>query len=218
MRHDPPLQNYFTDRFSLADLFFSVSRLSRAAKPQEARNKFFVMTRHFIWSCTNQFPLWSYTILVTLYMYVAKTQGQMIWWGQRQAANEAFTTLAICCKFQKKCWEFCFYTDFFMLYTCRARGRWLQFGKFRASQDVIITWSFALSFRRTALNSDFTHIFSCFYTCIHSQDKGRLPQTTTFLSSYRSLLLQSFLWSHYDIPNSNETKHPNLFCILTSAI
>ena len=64
----PATANIFTRRFSLRDLF-SLSPL--AAKPHGARNKFLVMTRHFITLISyykpriNHFPLWSYTILVT---------------------------------------------------------------------------------------------------------------------------------------------------------
>ena len=31
--------------------------------------------------------------------------GGIIRWGQFQATNEAFTTLVICCKFHKNCFE-----------------------------------------------------------------------------------------------------------------
>ena len=34
-----------------------------------------------------------------------RTHGQPFRWGQFQATNEAFTTLVICCKFQKNCFE-----------------------------------------------------------------------------------------------------------------
>ena len=53
-------------------VIFSVSTLSRAAKPHGAWNKIYVLTRHFITLISyyklpiNHFPLWSYTIFVKI--------------------------------------------------------------------------------------------------------------------------------------------------------
>ena len=52
------------------------------------------------------------------YMYIAPGpsipgQGQIIRWGPFQATKEAFTTMVICCKNQKNCFELRFYIDFY---------------------------------------------------------------------------------------------------------
>ena len=47
------------------------------------------------------------------YMYIASWTGADNPMGSIHASNKAFTTLVICCKFQKNCFELLFFMDFF---------------------------------------------------------------------------------------------------------
>ena len=56
-----------------------------------------------------------YRIYLNFMNYIASWTGGIIRWGQFQATKEALTTLVICSKFQKNCFELWFYIDFFMI-------------------------------------------------------------------------------------------------------
>ena len=110
----------------------------------------------------NLFNLWFYIDCIKiLWITCVKPpeQGQIIRWGQFQATNEAFTTLVICCKFQKNCSELWLYMDFLWFHTC-AGG--LQRGKFWASQEAVITLIIYCKLQKILhrLFHDFIHVYS----------------------------------------------------------
>ena len=109
------------NRVSSNIFIFSVSTLSRAAKPHGAWNKMYVLKRHFITLISyyklliKHFSLWSYKILVKISdsllnlsfyidfikfceLYSLLGRRRQFHGGQLQAIKEAFTTLVICCK------------------------------------------------------------------------------------------------------------------------
>ena len=96
----------------------------------------------------NLFNLWFYIDCIKiLWITCVKPpeQGQIIRWGQFQATNEAFTTLVICCKFQKNCSELWLYIGFLWFHTCAGDSNRVNFKHHR---KLLSLWSSAVSFRR----------------------------------------------------------------------
>ena len=76
-----------------------------------------------------------------------------------------------------------FFNDFIHAYSPRA-GADTHWGQhFDVNRKALSFCPFNASFKKIPLQSDFIHIFSCFYTCKYIQERGRQPLGDKILMS-----------------------------------